>query len=80
MPDMSRDRHVRSLMNEKEGKKFDEAFVKRMVKEHEEAVKLLEKATEDKDHSQNIRAFANKHLPALREHLRQARQLEDVVG
>lgn len=77
--DMSNDRHVRALMDKKQGEDFDKAFVKRMVKEHEEAVKLLEKATEDKDHGESVRAFANKHLPALRDHLRQAKQIEDTL-
>jgi len=78
-PDMSDDRYVRALMNEKTGEDFDEEFVERMVKEHEQAVKLLEKVIEGDDHSQNIRAFANKHLPALREHLREAKRLEEVL-
>jgi putative membrane protein len=73
------DRHVRNLMGKKQGKDFDEAFVKRMVKEHDDGVEMLEDLVEDDDRNPQLRAFANKHLPIMREHLSQAKRLEDAI-
>jgi predicted outer membrane protein len=73
------DRHVRNLMEKKQGKDFDEAFVKRMVKEHDEGVEMLEDLVKDDDRNPQLRAFANKHLPIMREHLSQAKRLEDAI-
>lgn len=75
----SQDRAVRKLMDEKSGKDFDKAFVKAMVKEHKEAEDLLEDAAKDKDHSEQIRSFANKNLPTIRAHLAEAKQLEKSI-
>lgn len=76
--DAKQDRHYRKLM-EKSGEDFDEAFVKRMVKEHDEAVDMLEDLVENDDRNPQLRAFANKHLPGLRAHLSEAKQLEDSL-
>lgn len=75
----SQDRAVRKLMDEKSGKDFDKAFVKAMVKEHKQAEDLLEDAAKDKDHSEQIRSFANKNLPTIRAHLAEAKQLEKSI-
>jgi putative membrane protein len=78
MRGMADDRDLRRL-SEATGRDFDERFVKHMVKEHEEAVKLFEKAAEDSKDPQ-IRAFASQHVTSLREHLQESKNLERAVA
>lgn len=58
----------------KSGADFDKAYAKAEVKDHKDAVKLFEKASKSKD--ADIKAFADKTLPTLREHLQAAQDLE----
>lgn len=55
---------------------FDAEFAKAQVESHEEAVSLFESASKGvKD--QDLKAFAEKTLPTLRDHLKMARELRD---
>jgi putative membrane protein len=57
------------------GDAFDREYVNMMVKDHEKDVKEFEKAsTKAKD--PDVRAFAAKTLPTLREHLQQVRDIQ----
>jgi len=57
------------------GDAFDREYIKMMVKDHEKDVKEFEKAsTKAKD--TDVRAFAAKTLPTLREHLQQVRDIQ----
>lgn len=57
-----------------QGEKFDTEFARGQVKDHEEAIKLFEREAKDgKD--EDLKAFADKHLPHLKEHLKMAKQL-----
>jgi putative membrane protein len=61
------------------GENFDRRFVGAIVRDHERAVNLLEwasKSARDPD----VKAWAEKTLPTVREHLKAARDLEDKVG
>ena len=61
------------------GRDFDRAFVRHMVKGHEEAIKMFEtqaKGTTNKE----IRTFATEALPTLREHLEMARKLDTQLN
>jgi putative membrane protein len=60
------------------GDAFDREYMNMMVKDHEKDVKEFEKAsTKAKD--ADVRAFAAKTLPTLREHLQQARDIQSRV-
>lgn len=62
-----------------ERSRFDKEFLTSQVKDHEEAVKLFERETKDgKD--EDLRAFAKKHLPHLKEHLKMAQDLSGEGG
>lgn len=61
------------------GAAFDRAYAKRMVEDHEKAVALFRGAARN-DGSSNLKAFAQKTLPTLEEHLRMARALQDDDG
>jgi len=61
-----------------EGAEFDKQFMHQMVQDHEEAVSLFSaKAKDAKD--EDLKAFAEKTLPTLKEHLKMARETHDKV-
>ncbi|SRR6266540_574586 len=61
----------------KKTKDLDEDYMKEMVDDHEDAVKLFEKASKSDD--AEIAAFAQKTLPTLQQHLTMARDLRKIV-
>lgn len=61
----------------KKTKDIDEDYIKEMKEDHEEAVKLFEKASKSED--ADIAAFARKTLPALQHHLSVANSLKKTV-
>ena len=61
------------------GASFDREYMKAQVRDHEMAVSLFEKeATNGSD--PDLKAFAEKTLPTLKEHLRMARDVASKVG
>lgn len=57
------------------GREFDTAFKEQVIADHESSIELFEKqAAQGAD--PDLKAFAQKHLPHLREHLAQAQRLE----
>lgn len=61
------------------GAEFDREFVKMAVADHQKDVKEFEKQAQ-KSSDAEIKAFAQKTAPILREHLQQAKSLESQVG
>jgi putative membrane protein len=62
-------------LGKKNGADFDKDFVRQVgIKAHEKDIKLFEKASKDLKDPQ-LKAFADKTLPTLREHLAQAQKL-----
>ena len=58
---------------------FDQRYMNQMgVQAHEETVRLFEEASRDA-RDPDVKAFASKHLPALREHLKAARDLHATL-
>jgi putative membrane protein len=62
------------------GKEFDEDFAEQMVKDHKNAVELFEKAAGDASLDADLRTFAKKTLPTLREHLKTAQTLDSKLS
>ena len=56
---------------------LDEDYMEEMVSDHDNAVKLYEKATKSED--AEIAAFAQKTLPKLQQHFAKAKELEKMV-
>jgi putative membrane protein len=75
--DDDKDRAYKRL-SKKSGAEFDQEFVEHMIDEHEKAVKMFEKASNDAKDS-DVRSFAAKHVGHLREHLQQAQGLRQAV-
>ena len=74
-PDKKHQEAMKKLEQSKKGRAFDRAYMARMVKDHEEALKLHENAAknaEDKD----VRAAAEKAIPDVRQHLDTAKGIQ----
>lgn len=61
------------------GAEFDRAYMTQMVEEHEKTVQLFEQESKSGQDAE-VKAWAAKQLPALREHLTQARTVRDRLG
>lgn len=62
-------------LGKKSGAEFDREFVRNVgIKAHEKDIKLFEKASRDLKDAE-LKAFATRTLPTLREHLAQAQKL-----
>ena len=59
----------------KNSKEIDQDYVDRVTKLHKDAIDALEEYANDKDMDPEVVRFANRHLPALQEQLRQAEGL-----
>ena len=59
------------------GREFDRKYIDKMVDEHEEAVNEVEKRA-DSDNAA-VKQWATKTLPKLRQHLEQAKQLQETL-
>ncbi|NID15498.1 DUF4142 domain-containing protein [Luteibacter yeojuensis] len=76
---MARDKETAAKLGKKSGAEFDKAYAKMMVADHEEDVVLFTKeANEGKD--PELKAFAAKTLPTLKEHLDMAKKLPGGSG
>ena len=62
-------------LSKKEGADFDKAYMKMMVKDHEDDVKEFEKASKDCEDS-DVKAWAAKTLPTLQSHLSMAKEIQ----
>ncbi|MCI0457492.1 MAG: DUF4142 domain-containing protein [Gemmataceae bacterium] len=60
-----------------EGAKFDRAYMKHQVEAHEQAIQLFE--AQAKDTNNRLKTFAEKALPTLRAHLKEAREIRAKV-
>jgi putative membrane protein len=61
------------------GKEFDRDYIEQMVKDHKEDVELFERAADDTKLDAELRAYAKKTLPTLRDHLKQAQAIESKL-
>lgn len=62
-----------NLLKQKSGAGFDREYMQMMVDDHTNAVKMFEKASDHTD--TEVRSFAAKNLPVLREHLTSAQKI-----
>lgn len=67
-------------LNRLSGAEFDREYIRLMVMDHDKAVTLFEKQASGKDGDAEIKSWAEKTLPTLREHQRMAHELAGKVG
>jgi putative membrane protein len=65
---------MREKLQTLHGKAFDEQYMRVMVEEHKKAVKLFQQEGRS-DHNAELKQFAEKTLPTLREHQKMALEL-----
>jgi putative membrane protein len=71
--------NTKAKLSKLSGAAFDKAYIAAMVEDHQKDIKAFEheaSAGSDAD----VKAFASKTLPTLKEHLQQAQQLAKSVG
>jgi len=59
-------------------KEFDKEYMKLMVENHEKSVELFTKASKECK-NEKLKKFAEKTLPAIKEHLSMAKKIKDQV-
>jgi len=81
MPDKDKwsDRREMSKLQKLAGADFDREYAKHSVKDHEKDIKDFEKAA-SKLKDADLKAWAEKQLPVLREHLAMAQKLPEAGG
>ena len=68
--------HLRTL----DGPAFDRAYMEQMVADHKAAVELFETAADDEKLDLDLRSYAKRILPTLRDHLKQAQTIESKLS
>jgi putative membrane protein len=74
-----KEERAENRLQDKTGADFDKAFAEHVIKDHEKDIRTFEKAlqnTKDTD----VKAFIEKTLPSLRQHLQMARTAGAAVG
>jgi putative membrane protein len=61
------------------GADFDREYLKLMVDEHKKAIELFERQSKEAAANAQLKSFAGKLLPDLREHLKRAQELATKV-
>jgi putative membrane protein len=68
---------MRQRLEKLSGAAFDRAYLEEMVKHHQKDIKEFERAAQSSN--AQIRGFAERTLPTLREHLQMSQQLQQTV-
>jgi putative membrane protein len=68
----------RERLEKMSGQEFDRAYVEQMIDDHQTDITEFQRAAQSPN--QTVRAFAEKTLPTLREHLQQARDAQTKLG
>jgi putative membrane protein len=68
----------RSKLEKMSGAAFDRAYVQQMIDDHQTDITEFERAAQSSN--QTVRAFAEKTIPTLRQHLQQARDAQATIG
>jgi putative membrane protein len=69
---------LRERLSKLSGAEFDREYIEAMVDDHEKAVNDVEKKAENADNPE-IRQWASKTLPTLRQHLERAKQIQQTL-
>jgi len=62
------------------GKSFDRDYIGQMVEDHKIGIELFETAADDAKLDSDLRGYAKKTLPTLRDHLKQAQTIESKLS
>jgi putative membrane protein len=74
-----KDKHLSKMLRTKQGAEFDKAYIHDMVKDHEaDVAEFRHEAENGKD--PDVKAWAQKTLPVLEQHLAASKQIAGQVG
>lgn len=62
------------------GTAFDRAYLEAMVEDHEDAIEEIEDKAGDNNEHTDVKAWAGKTLPTVRQHLERAKELRGRIG
>lgn len=65
-------------LNKKSGSEFDRAYIKTMIRAHNETIDLFEQAA-DKVKDTEVKTFINNTLPKLKNHLDSAKAIQKII-
>jgi Predicted outer membrane protein len=71
---------VEKFQQQDAGKEFDRDYMEQMVEDHKAAVDLFETAADDERFDLDLRSYAKKTLPTLRDHLTQAQTIQSKLA
>jgi putative membrane protein len=71
---------VEKFQQQDAGKNFDRDYMEQMVEDHKADIELFETAADDGKLDADLRSYAKKTLPTLRDHLKQAQAIESKLA
>jgi putative membrane protein len=71
---------VEKFQQQDAGKNFDRDYMEQMVEDHKAAVELFETAADDETLDLDLRSYAKRTLPTLRDHLKQAQTIQSKLA
>lgn len=66
------------MFKKESAKTFDQDFIKHMIKDHEEDIEEFDRASREARNPE-LKAYATKTLPTLKEHLEMAKKIRDAM-
>ncbi|SIQ63644.1 MULTISPECIES: DUF4142 domain-containing protein [Pontibacter] len=83
LPDSMSNEHMDQMrdLRDKQGAEFDRNYMDKMVSAHDSDISMFEDVAEDENYADaDVKAFASKTLPKLRQHRDRAQQIRDGLG
>jgi putative membrane protein len=71
---------VEKFQQQDAGKNFDREYMEQMVEHHKADVELFETAADDEKFDLDLRSYAKRTLPTLRDHLKQAQTIRNKLA
>ena len=71
---------VEKFQQQDAGKNFDRDYMEQMIEDHKADVELFETAADDEKLDLDLRSYAKRTLPTLRDHLSQAQTIHSKLA
>jgi len=71
---------IEKFQQQEAGKNFDRDYMEQMVQDHKADVELFETAADDEKLDLDLRSYAKRTLPTLRDHLKQAQTIQSKLA
>jgi len=71
---------LEKFQQQEAGKDFDRDYMEQMIEDHKAAVALFENAADDEKFDLDLRSYAKRTLPSLRDHLKQAQTIQSKLA